>query len=196
MPVVLLLLALVAGCSWLTAAAAAAACPAVCDCRWRNGKESVTCVGANLSQVPAKLDAGTQVLNLSGNHLTAVPADAFRTAGLLNLQKVFLARCRIQILDKYAFRKLKNLVELDLSYNALSSVPSHVFASIPELRELRLSGNPIQRVLNDAFAHLKVTSIFSFPSPPTHIPFLLGWNRRNRLLKMRQRERNRNINGY
>lgn len=173
MPVALLLLALVAGWSW---AGAAAGCPAACDCRWRNGKEAVACVGANLSQVPAKLDAGTQLLDLSGNHLSTVPADAFRSAGLLNLQKVFLARCRIQVLDKYAFRKLKNLVELDLSYNALSSVPSHVFASIPELRELRLSGNPIQRVLNDAFAHLKVRAVtchMVISSITTHSPSLL-----------------------
>lgn len=37
-------------------------CPRLCDCKWKNGKETVLCQGANLSAVPAKLDAGTQVI--------------------------------------------------------------------------------------------------------------------------------------
>lgn len=36
-------------------------CPRLCDCKWKNGKETVLCQGANLSAIPAKLDAGTQV---------------------------------------------------------------------------------------------------------------------------------------
>jgi netrin-G1 ligand len=73
---------------------------------------------------------------------------------LLNLQKVYLSKCRIKTLDRYAFRKLTNLVELDLSYNSLPAVPSHIFDTVPELRELKLSGNPIQRILNNAFSRV------------------------------------------
>lgn len=111
-------------------------------------------MNARLTEIPKGLDAGTQVLNLTGIKLGNLEKDAFVEAKLLNLQKVYLSRCRIKTLDRYAFRKLINLVELDLSYNSLTAVPSHVFDSVPELRELKLSGNPIQRVLNDAFVRV------------------------------------------
>ncbi|KAJ4429846.1 hypothetical protein ANN_22050 [Periplaneta americana] len=123
----------------------------LCDCKWKSGKESATCVNARLTEIPKGLDAGTQILNLTGNKLGTIEKDAFEEAKLLNLQKVYLSKCRIKTLDRHAFRLLINLVELDLSHNSLSAVPSHVFDSVPELRELKLSGNPIQRILNDAF---------------------------------------------
>ncbi|RZF43208.1 hypothetical protein LSTR_LSTR014458 [Laodelphax striatellus] len=123
-------------------------CPSMCECKWKNGKEAVLCLQANLTGLPpqGQLDASTQLLDLTGNLVASIGRDAFRTAGLLNLQKS---------IDRYAFRALSNLVELDLSYNALSAVPSHAFESISELRELKLSGNAIQRLLNDAFVNLK-----------------------------------------
>lgn len=129
-------------------------CSGLCDCKWKSGKESATCVNAKLTYIPKGLDAGTQVLNLTGNKLGNLEKDAFVEAKLLNLQKVYLAKCRIKTLDRFAFRKLINLVELDLSYNLLPAVPSHIFDSIPELRELKLSGNPIQRILNNAFVRV------------------------------------------
>lgn len=129
-------------------------CPRLCECKWKSGKESVLCLNANLTGVPAELDAGTQVLDLTGNEVSAIPHDAFSSANLLNLQKLFVAKCRLKVIDRFAFRKLINLVELDLSYNVLNMIPSHAFDSTPELRELKLVGNPIQSVLNDAFYHV------------------------------------------
>lgn len=129
-------------------------CPHLCECKWKSGKESVSCPNANLSSIPLHLDAGTQVLNLSRNNLVIIKHDEFSKADLLNLQKVYISQCRLKSLERYAFRKLINLVELDLSHNSLNSVPSHTFDSIPELRELKLNGNPIQRILNDAFVNI------------------------------------------
>jgi Leucine-rich repeat (LRR) protein len=129
-------------------------CPRLCECKWKSGKESVSCPNANLSSVPLHLEAGTQVLDLSRNNLVTVKHDEFGKAGLLNLQKVYISQCRLKSLERYAFRKLINLVELDLSHNALTTVPSHTFDSIPELRELKLNNNPIQRIHNDAFVNV------------------------------------------
>lgn len=126
-------------------------CPRLCECKWKSGKESVICFNANLSVVPLHLDRGTQVLDLTGNNILAIRNDEFSQAGLLNLQKVYVARCKIKTLERYAFRDLINLVELDLSYNLLQAVPTHVLGAIPELRELKLSGNPIGRISDDAF---------------------------------------------
>lgn len=129
-------------------------CPHLCECKWKSGKESVVCLNANLSGIPTKLDAGTQILDLTRNDIGVVANDAFDRANLLNLQKLFMAKCRLRTIERYAFRNLINLVELDLSENMMVSVPSHAFDATPELRELRLNGNPIQRIYNDAFGRV------------------------------------------
>lgn len=129
-------------------------CPRLCECKWKNGKESVICLNANLSSIPTELDAGTQVIDLTGNFLVNLKQDEFSHAGLVNLQRIYLPKCRLKSLDRFGFRNLINLVELDLSYNALSVVPSHIFETITELRDLKLNGNPIQRIMNDAFRSL------------------------------------------
>ncbi|XP_001356012.3 uncharacterized protein kek3 [Drosophila pseudoobscura] len=131
-----------------------AECPSVCECKWKSGKESVLCLNANLTHIPEPLDAGTQLLDLSGNDIQSMPDDSFAAARLLNLQKVYLARCRLRLIERHAFRKLINLVELDLSHNQLGAIPSLALYHVSELRELRLSGNPILRVPDDAFAHV------------------------------------------
>ncbi|XP_014250349.1 uncharacterized protein LOC106667137 isoform X2 [Cimex lectularius] len=134
-------------------------CPPQCECKWKNGKESVICVNGNLTRIPGQLEAGTQLLDLTGNILISIAKDAFKNAGLLNLQKIYIAKCRIRTMDKYAFRKIINLVELDLSYNSLNTVPSHIFDSISKLRELKLNGNPIQKIGNDAFSSVPLVKL-------------------------------------
>lgn len=131
-----------------------AECPNSCECKWKSGKESVLCLNANLTNIPNKLDSGTQILDLTGNEIAVIPNDVFATASLLNLQKVYLSKCRTKQIEQFAFRKLSNLVELDFSYNQLTMVPSHAFDSIPELRDIKLNGNPITRISNDAFSRI------------------------------------------
>ncbi len=129
-------------------------CPHICECKWKNGKESVQCLNVNLTHIPFGLDSSTQVLDITGNDVTEIEHDAFSNAGLLNLQKIFIAKCRLKFLHRFSFRNLINLVELDLSYNTLGAVPTYTFDSIFELRELKLNGNPIQKVKDNAFMHL------------------------------------------
>jgi netrin-G1 ligand len=136
------------------AAAATADCPRHCECKWRSGKESALCLRAGLTAVPPRLDPTTQLLDLSENRLAALRDDAFSSAGLLNLQRLYLPACSIRTIRQYAFRALVNLVELDLSRNRLDAIPSQAFLSIPELRELRLSGNSITKISDDAFLAL------------------------------------------
>ncbi|CAH1406911.1 unnamed protein product [Nezara viridula] len=130
-------------------------CPPTCDCKWKSGKESAICVRNNLTHIPKGIDSSTQLLDLTGNRISAIEKDAFDKAGLFNLQKIYLAKCGLRDMDRFAFRRLTNLVELDLSYNSITSVPSHIFDSISELRELKLTGNLIQRVSNEAFINVR-----------------------------------------
>lgn len=129
-------------------------CPRLCECKWKSGKESVLCLNANLTAIPTKLDAGTQILDLTRNDIEKISNDVFNRANLLNLQKLFLTKCNLKAIERFAFRKLINLVELDLSDNLLNMIPSNAFESTPELRELKLVGNPIQRIHNDAFVNV------------------------------------------
>ncbi|KAH8272346.1 hypothetical protein KR026_007125 [Drosophila bipectinata] len=149
-----LLLWLLCCCCQLAQSAVNAECLAVCECKWKSGKESVLCLNANLTHIPRPLEPGTQLLDLSGNEIQSIPDDSFASAQLLNLQKVYLARCHLRLIERHAFRKLINLVELDLSQNLLSAIPSLSLFHVSELRELRLSGNPILRVPDDAFRHV------------------------------------------
>jgi len=36
-------------------------CPRSCECKWKRGKETVTCVNTGFTTIPKPIDAGTQV---------------------------------------------------------------------------------------------------------------------------------------
>lgn len=75
--------------------------------------------------------------------------------GLINLQKVYLSKCRLSHISPRTFRGLSNLVDLDLSYNVMREVPSGAFPDCQGLMRLILSGNPIQRIQRNAFISLE-----------------------------------------
>ncbi|GAB6033287.1 LRRCT [Chamberlinius hualienensis] len=133
---------------------AASSCPKDCQCRWKYGKETVECVGRDLAAIPNGISEGTQVLDLSDNKFQSFAKDTFQEAKLTNLQRIFLARCNIEVLHDGAFNRLTNLIELDLSNNNLPAVPTNTFKDIPGLRKLILNSNPIRRLENYAFSGL------------------------------------------
>ncbi|XP_046437379.1 uncharacterized protein LOC124188642 [Daphnia pulex] len=132
----------------MSAAGGAGACPGV---KWKGGKQTVECRQRGLITLPSNIDPQTQVLDLSGSNLQTLPREAFSRANLLNLQKIYLASCRIGQVDPTALRGLTNLIELDISDNLLTDVPSEALRDAVSLRELRLSSNPIQKIEQGAF---------------------------------------------
>uniref|UniRef100_A0A0N7ZCB7 Ig-like domain-containing protein n=1 Tax=Scylla olivacea TaxID=85551 RepID=A0A0N7ZCB7_SCYOL len=128
-------------------------CPPQCVCRWKNGKETVECRDQQLISVPSVVDTDTQVLDLTGNNLQTLPKYVFKRAGLINLQKIYLANCNIGNIDNTAFAQLTNLVELDLSDNLLTEVPAQAFSHVPALRDLQLRGNRLQKIRSNSFDH-------------------------------------------
>ena len=95
------------------------------------------CVRQNQISIPDEIDMETQVLDLSGNNLQILPREVFARHGLLNLQKLHLADCKIGQIDPTAFRGLTNLVELNLAGNLLTSIPTATF-----------SGKNLERVIS------------------------------------------------
>ncbi|UYV75763.1 kek1 [Cordylochernes scorpioides] len=130
-------------------------CNAKCNCIWRSGKQTAECANSSFERIPPGIDPGVQVLQLSRNNLTFIPANAFFGVGLVNLQRVYLDKCGVEHIDEFAFYKITNLVELDLSYNLLQHVPSAAFRYTPLLRVLLLTSNPISSISTQAFSELK-----------------------------------------
>lgn len=142
-----------------TLLAAAAGCPVGCTCKWKGGKQTVECVNKSMSTIPGGMDAGTQVLDMSGNAIDALSRGRFMTVGLSNLQKIFMARCRITYVDDAAFQGLSNLVELDLSDNGIAEVPTESFDDYPQLMKLVLSGNVVTAIRTAAFKRLTYLTV-------------------------------------
>lgn len=143
----------------VTVVATAAGCPSGCTCKWKGGKQTVECVNKSLPAIPAGMDAGTQVLDVSGNPLDALARGRFAAVGLSNLQKIFAARCRITYVDDAAFQGLSNLVELDLSDNGIAEVPTKSFDDYPQLMKLVLGGNAVTVVRTAAFKRLAYLTV-------------------------------------
>lgn len=43
-------------------------CYSPCECKWKGGKETVTCINANLKEIPYMTDQGTQVSEALADH--------------------------------------------------------------------------------------------------------------------------------
>ncbi|XP_017769424.1 PREDICTED: leucine-rich repeat-containing protein 24 [Nicrophorus vespilloides] len=136
----------------------AEACPSSCVCKWKNGKQTVECNDKGLLSIPGGMDAGTQVLDLSGNSVDELHAEIFLKMDLINLQRIYMARCRIHSIDERTFKGLTNLVELDLTGNLLEAVPTDAFVDCPSLMRLTLNANPIRTVRRATFAPLSFLS--------------------------------------
>src|SRR5437899_3064337 len=72
-------------------------CPSLCSCIWRNGKQTAICEKQGLISIPSGIGSSTQVLNLNKNNFQILPSKVFQERGLINLQKVFLAECKLGV---------------------------------------------------------------------------------------------------
>lgn len=133
---------------------ASEACPSMCVCKWKSGKQTVECDLKGLLAIPDGMDPGTQVLDFSGNNLQTLHKEKFLRMDLINLQRIYLSRCRISAIEQGTFKGLTNLVELDLSRNSLQTIPTASFTDCPSLMRLTLSYNPIKVIRSNAFVFL------------------------------------------
>ncbi|KAH1022172.1 hypothetical protein HUJ04_011604 [Dendroctonus ponderosae] len=129
-------------------------CSLSCTCKWKNGKRTAECSNKTLTAIPETIDPDTQVLDFSDNNLGELTKELFVKKQLVNLQRLYLSKCRINTVHTDTFKGLTNLVEMDLSSNFLESVPTLAFSNCPSLMKLTLSSNPIKDVKRLAFNHL------------------------------------------
>lgn len=129
-------------------------CPTPCRCKWMFGKKTAQCTNAGFVTIPDTLDSEMQVLNLSGNSIPTLPTDAFKSAGLINLQRIFMRGARLRQVHRDAFRELIILVEVDLSDNEITHLDPDTFHGNERLRVLLLSENPLGRLPREQFPTL------------------------------------------
>ncbi|CAH1105512.1 unnamed protein product [Psylliodes chrysocephalus] len=129
-------------------------CPSPCRCTWSSGKKTALCKKAGFTGIPGTLDEGMQVLDLSGNLITKLPKAAFKSVGLINLQRIYLSRAGLTEIHRDSFKDLIILVEIDLSDNEITSLHPDTFHGNERLRILYLNGNPLKQLIKSQFPTL------------------------------------------
>lgn len=119
--------------------------PASCRCTWSSGKRLADCNKSNMNVLPV-LSNDIQILDMSYNKLTQLHDNAFTTANLINLQKVYLKGCRITKVHELALNNLRILIEIDLSSNEIEFIDPIVFSTNVRLRVIKLNNNKIHTI--------------------------------------------------
>jgi len=134
------------------------ACPSLCSCKWSSGKRVADCSYKSFTAIPSfqtsAPDDGFQVLNMDGNYIKELGKDAFSSVGLVDLQKISIRNCQIQIVDENAFSKLNILTEINLDGNNITKLPGKAFDGNKGLRTLILSNNRLEYLQDYQFPPL------------------------------------------
>lgn len=105
-------------------------------------------VGPGIAPIPIPLD--TSFLDLSFNAVGAITDAMLTGPGYTTLVSLDLSNNEIRKVGAKAFSKLRYLETLDLSHNALESLPAGSFTGLP-LAEVDLSNNRFQEFSLDVF---------------------------------------------
>ncbi|XP_058229797.1 extracellular matrix protein 2 [Hemibagrus wyckioides] len=111
----------------------------------------VSCENAKLTSIPPLSIPELKSLNLHGNAITTIPAEAFN--GVLNLEWIDFGKNKILSsgIDPQAFTKLQFLTRLYMDGNLLEHIPP----GLPHtLQELKINENNLQEMDEDSFEGL------------------------------------------
>lgn len=105
----------------------------------------------NIQSVMKILNKNLSEMHIEGTGVNLISPDAFKLLGdslkLLNLKSCQLPEEGMFLVD--AFRSLRSLRKLDLSYNHLKKIFNETFDNLNKLEELDLSGNIIKFSVHD-----------------------------------------------
>lgn len=124
-------------------------CPEECECY-----HDINLYTANCSSFPTSNEnelAKIEVFNLSPMSSVPLALKEGQFVGFKKLKYLSLSNCSIYYIHKKAFYGLKNLIEIDLSFNDIQTLDPLVFQHINDLTSLILRGNPIKFTANTPF---------------------------------------------
>ncbi|MBN3325797.1 ECM2 protein, partial [Atractosteus spatula] len=108
---------------------------------------TLSCNNAKLTGIPPLSVRGLKSLNLEGNAITTIPAEAFN--GIPNLEWIDLSKNKITTagIHPQAFKNLKNLKRLNMDGNLLDQIPSDLPST---LEEFKINENNLQSMDEDS----------------------------------------------
>uniref|UniRef100_A0A1B6EGN5 LRRCT domain-containing protein n=2 Tax=Clastoptera arizonana TaxID=38151 RepID=A0A1B6EGN5_9HEMI len=183
----------------VSTATAHAFCPVGCQCDEEN--LVVACIEANLDVIPIALNpaiqrlvlkynriktvdaalqfySGLQYLDLSYNHLVNIPQTGFDAQK--DLVELHLNHNKISSVTNRTFNYLNKLKVLSLRGNFLEDLPDRLFSALQNLEELDLGKNRITRIDSAAFSGLPNLRVLYLDDnmlrnvPTTSFPYLGG----------------------
>ncbi|KAM4559853.1 uncharacterized protein PAE49_012202 isoform 1-T2 [Odontesthes bonariensis] len=110
------------------------------------------CSRALLTQLPSRVSAASELLDLSDNLISVIPERAFSTN--YKLRVLLLQNNSISQVEDGSFSQLESLQKLDLSWNRISTLTAAFSAGLALLRELQLAHNQLTRLDSWSFLHL------------------------------------------
>lgn len=112
---------------------------------------TISCAGADLTQIPPLTAPEITSLELVGNSITSIPDEAFN--GLPNLERLDLSKNNItsSSIGPKAFKRLKKLKRLNMDGNNLVEMPSGL---PPTLEELKANENNLRALEEDSLSGL------------------------------------------
>ncbi|XP_031425760.1 toll-like receptor 6 [Clupea harengus] len=125
-------------------------------------KDQIDLSDHNLTGVPSNLPQNTQYLELSFNSISTLTSEGLASLSALCIFK--MTNCGLTSILPTAFQGNPRLEELDLSFNALSTIPE--IQRLPKLRILDLSENLYESfTLGQSFQNLQSLSSISLGGP-------------------------------
>ncbi|XP_015984318.2 extracellular matrix protein 2 isoform X1 [Rousettus aegyptiacus] len=121
--------------------------PSRCSLSYR----TISCISADLTQIPPLTTPEITSLELSGNSITSIPDEAFN--GLPNLERLNLSNNNITSsgIGPKAFKLLKKLMHLNMDGNTLVEIPSELPST---LEELKINENNLQAIDEESLSDL------------------------------------------
>ncbi|XP_043933350.1 extracellular matrix protein 2 [Protopterus annectens] len=112
---------------------------------------TLSCTYSKITHIPSIVDTELKCLNLAGNAITSIPAEAFN--GVPNIEWIDLSKNKITSvgIDLKAFSKLKKLERLYLDGNLLEQMPSELPST---LKEVKINDNNLKRIDESSFQDL------------------------------------------
>ncbi|XP_049541615.1 leucine-rich repeat-containing protein 15 [Anopheles darlingi] len=126
-------------------------CPSICTCEGDPNMRT-WCIGAGLDVVPIQLNPEMRYINLTANRITSVH---FTLTFYYKLEVLDLSLNRIEALGSRNFDTQENLRTLNLSGNAITSLPKDALRGLKRLQTLQLTNNRIETVHPAAFHDLR-----------------------------------------
>ncbi|XP_035786362.1 leucine-rich repeat-containing protein 15-like [Anopheles albimanus] len=126
-------------------------CPSICTCEGDPNMRT-WCIGAGLDVVPIQLNPEMRYINLTANRITSVH---FTLTFYYKLEVLDLSLNRIEALGSRNFDTQENLRTLNLSGNAINTLPKDALRGLKRLQTLQLTNNRIETVHPAAFHDLR-----------------------------------------